>query len=1087
MIEEINANESAQPQDDTREDEPDAACTVVGIGASAGGLPALQRFFATLAPDSGMAFVVIMHLAPERESHLATLLQRHTAMPVIQVTEKTLVEPNRVYVIPPNCNLADTGTHLQLIPLEEERQARAPVDFFFRTLAEQRGDGVAIILSGSGADGALGIKAIKEYGGLLMVQDPVDAEYDGMPQSAIATGLVDVILPVEELARELLTYQQNRKIIKLPDEPAALPDEDQDALHQILVQIQLRTGHDFSQYKRSTVLRRIGRRMQVTHSTALKTYLNLLRRSPAEVALLFQDLLISVTSFFRDRETFGILEGEIIPQLFANKGAGDTVRVWVVGCATGEEAYSLAFLLLEQAARLGYAPEIQIFATDLDEQALRIARQGIYPAAIVADIAEERLGRFFTQEDDHVRVKAGVRERVLFALHNVIKDPPFSRLDLISCRNLLIYLQHELQERVFGVFHYALRPQGYLLLGSAESAESATELFVTLDKKHRVYQRREGASAQPILASLPAAPVNAPRPASAGVLPLLTRRSGAALHYQVLEELAPPSLLVDEQLMVLHLSETVGRYLVPPGGSLTGDITRLVRPELQAGLRSALYQAFGHGRATVTPPVPVQFNGSPHLVSMAVRPRQQAGDRRLALVTFLEDESGRLEDGLDSAEVRERDATIRRLAEKLRHEHEQLQAMQEEHETSEEELRASNEELQSTNEEYKSTLEELETSKEELQSINEELQTVNQELKNKVEEVTQAHSDLQNLLATTDIATLFLDRDLIIKWYTPRVPELFHLVSSDQGRPIGQLKPKISYAALEADAQRVLQGQELVECEAPSEDGRWFLVRQRPYRTADGHIDGVVITFFDLTERRQAEQRKVRLLHEVERQRTLLRTLNRTLARAQEHERQELARNLHDLIGQNLTALSLSLKLIQTQLAASELAANPVDATLQEARRLAEQLTEQVRDVMSDLRPPMLADYGLLAALRWYATQFARRTGLTVDVQGEQSFPRLPEEVELTLFRIAQEAFNNVAKHAQATHVTVTLVAEDRYIRLSVADNGRGMVLAGSADPEQLQGWGVLIMRERAESVGGRFELQSGPGQGVTIAVEVER
>jgi two-component system CheB/CheR fusion protein len=1184
----------------------DAQCLVVGIGASAGGLPALEHFFAALPPDSGLAFVVIMHLAPERESYLATLLQRYTAMTVMQVTETTPIEPNRVYVIPPNCNLAQMGAHLQLIPLDEERHARAPIDFFFRTLAEHRGDGVAIILSGSGSDGALGIKAIKEHGGLLMVQDPVEAEYDGMPQSAIATGLVDVILPVEELARELLNYQQTRKIIKLPDEPAALPDEEQDAIRQILAQLQLRTGHDFSQYKRSTVLRRIGRRMQVTHNADLKSYLSLLRRSPAEAALLFQDLLIGVTSFFRDGETFDILAAEIIPQLFANKDPGDVVRVWVVGCATGEEAYSLAFLLLEQAAKVASAPEVQLFATDLDEQALHIARQGVYPATVVADITEERLERFFTREDDQVRVKAEVRERVLFALHNVIKEPPFSRLDLISCRNLLIYLQPELQERVFRVFHYALRPQGYLLLGSAESAESAPELFVTRDKKHCIYQRREGASAQPVLLSLPATPVSAARPAS--ILPLLNRRSGATLHYQMLEEFAPPSLLVDEQLMVLHLSENAGRYLLPPGGSLTGDISRLIRPELQAGLRSALYQALEQGRSTITPPVPVLFNGSPHLVSLAVRPRRQAGDGRLALVTFLEDERDRLADGLDSAETHERDATIRRLAEELRHEHEQLQAMQEEHETSEEELRASNEELQSTNEEYKSTLEELETSKEELQSINEELLTVNQELKDKVEEVSQAHSDLQNLLAATDIATLFLDQKLAIQRYTPGVMGLFNLIPTDRGRPIGHLKARIRYATLEADARRVLQGQELVECEVQSEAGRWFLVRMHPYRTADERIDGVVITFFDLTERRQAqerfrqvieqapngmlvvdgegriglvntavetafgygraellgqsvdlllpfavrsdhaayrdhyfaqptarpmgaerelfgrhkdghefpleiglapieteqgvmtlatvvdiserkraEERQGRLLQQVEQQRTLLRTLNRTLAHAQEQERQELARNLHDLIGQNLTALNLSLKLIQTQLAAGPPVAKSVDGRLQEARKLVEQLTEQVRDVMSDLRPPMLADYGLLAALRWYAKQFARRTGLAIDVQGEQPFPRLPEEMELVLFRIAQEAFNNVAKHAQATQMTITLAAEDSQVRLTVADNGRGMALADAVDSEQPQGWGMLIMRERAEAIGGRFRFQSELDKGTTIEVEINR
>ena len=1208
MSDETNESEHARFSEATPTDESDVQCTVVGIGASAGGLPALERFFAAMPPESGMAFVVIMHLAPERESYLASLLQRYTAMTVIQVNETTPIEPNRVYVIPPNCNLANTGAELQLIPLEAERQARAPIDFFFRTLAEQRGDGVAVILSGSGTDGALGIKAIKEKGGLLMVQDPLEAEYNGMPQSAIGTGLVDVILPVAELARELLRYQENKQVIRLPDEPAALPGEDQDAFDQILAQLQLRTGHDFSQYKRSTLLRRIGRRLQVTHSTDLKTYLDFLRRSPTEAKALFQDLLISVTSFFRDAETFRALETEVIPQLFANKGAGETLRVWVVGCASGEEAYSIAFLLLEQAAKLEYAPEIQIFASDLDEQALHIARQGLYPAAIAEDVSEERLRRFFLKEDDLYRVKAEVRERVLFALHSLLKDPPFSRLDLVSCRNLLIYLQRELQERVFGILHYALRPGGYLLLGSAESAESAPEVFTTIDKKYRIYQRQQRGGAQPVLPPLAATPSSVPHLRRAGAVRPSVRRSEVQLHQQLLEEFAPPSLLVDEHFAVLHLSETVGRYLLHPGGLLTDDITRLIRPELQTELRSALFEAFEHDRATITLPVPVHFNGSPHLVSMAVRPRRRVDEPPVALVSFLEDERATREDRLGNAEVRERDTTIQQLEEELKRAREQLQAMMEEHETSEEELRASNEELQSINEEYKSTLEELETSKEELQSINEELQTVNQELKGKVEEVSQAHSDLQNLLEATEIATLFLDRQLVIKRYTPGITELFSLMPGDRGRPIGHLKPWFNYADLEADARRVLQGERLIEREVQSEKGRWFLVRIRPYHTADGRIEGVVITFFDLTERRQAqerfrhvieqapngmlvvdgegkiglvntalehtfgynreellgqsvdllvspphrgdhatyrvgyssqptarpmgvgrdlfglhkdghefpvevglapietgqgvtvlatvvdigerkqaEQRQARLLAEVEQQRTLLRTLNRTLARAQEQERQELARHLHDLVGQNLTALNLSLKLIQTQLASGTAAEGAVDANLNEARTLVEQLTEQVRDVMSDLRPPMLADYGLLAALRWYATQFARRTGLAVTVQGELSFPRLPEEMEQNLFRIAQEAFNNVAKHAQATELTITLAAEEQHVQLTLADNGRGMVLPDLATGEQSEGWGVLIMRERVESMGGRFEIHSAPAQGTTISVEVAR
>ena len=724
------------------------------------------------------------------------------------------------------------------------------IDSFFRSLAEEHGDGGAIILSGSGSDGAVGIQAIKEKGGLLLVQSPAEAEYDGMPRSAIATGLVDIVGTVAELATQLVAAKQLRLTVELPRDGEPLSAVTEEALHQILTQLRLRTGHDFSGYKRATLLRRLARRMQLTQSTTLTAYLQRLRQDTDEADALFRDLLINVTEFFRDRDAWSALETMVIPQLFAGKGKDDSVRVWAVGCATGEEAYSLAMLLLEYANSLATPPAIQIFASDLGKSALDFARAGYYPEAIAVDLNAERLARFFIQENSHYRVRPEIRDTILFTQHNLLQDPPFSKLDLIICRNLLIYIQRELQEKVFETFSYALRPGGYLFLGNAESADGASNLFDTVDKRQRLYQRR--AQSHPI-SRLPALPLLsrlAARPLSSSAS-VGTVQTPQEEHQLLLETSAPPSILVDRDYHLLHLSETAGRYLLSPGGQPTTDLLKVVRPELQIDLRAALFRAFEEGKSSFTPPVPVQFNGAPHLVYLFVRPRPQAGGAVRALVLFLEDERPVTPAPLPSSATTE---TVHQLASELRHTQERLQGAREAYETTVEELRAANEELQSTNEEYKSTLEELETSKEELQSINEELQTINQELKSKVDEVTQAHDDLQNLFGATNIATLFLDRQLQVKRYTPRAADLFNLMPPDRGRPIAHLRANLHYPQLEADAQQVLQSLVPTEREVTSQAGRWYLGQVRPYRTMDDRIDGVAISFVDITAIKQTAE-----------------------------------------------------------------------------------------------------------------------------------------------------------------------------------------------------------------------------------------
>ncbi len=585
--------------------------------------------------------------------------------------------------------------------------------------------------------------------------------------------------------------------------------------------------------------------MQVHHKETLTDYYDFLRHNAEEAQGLFDDLLISVTTFFRDPPAWQALRQQVIPHLFDGK-SNTPLRIWVPGCATGEEAYSVAMLLLEEVERREQWLEVQVFATDLDEGALATARQGRYPAAIATDVSETRLSRFFSREDDHYCVNKDLRDCVLFARHSLLRDPPFSRLDLISCRNLLIYLDRQLQEQIFGIFHYALKPNRYLFLGVSENAAGA--YFRILDKTHHLFQARETTSPAPPLELLAITPQVQLAPKHEEAPPKLTAQT--TVQRKSFEDLAPPNILVNEQRHAIHLSETAGRYLQPPAGPLTRDLTELARPELQHELRAALYRAFNNDETSLSPFIPVTFNGAPRRVAVWVRPRPGKDKERLALVVFVEGgEAIPADKPIDAADSE----TFGLLQAELRHTQEQLRNSREEYETTNEELRAANEELQSINEEYRSTAEELETSKEELQSINEELQTVNSELKTKLDEVSRAHSDLENLMAATEIGTLFLDRQLRIQRFTPSITELFNLKSGDRGRPISDLTHRLDYEGLEADAHQVLTHLTPIEREVHSQTGRSYQMGLRPYRTLEDRIDGVVITFVDISERRTAE------------------------------------------------------------------------------------------------------------------------------------------------------------------------------------------------------------------------------------------
>ena len=836
---------------------PDSDPPIVGIGASAGGVQALQNFFEALPDEPNAAFVVIVHLDPEFRSQLAGILATRTAMPVAQVDETAKLENNHVYVIAPNRRLVIADHSISAFPFDEPRSQRAPIDLFFRSLAEQHSDGFAyaVILTGAGADGAIGVKSIKGSGGIVLVQDLNEAEYPSMPRSAIAAEVADFVLPTRDLAKQLVELLNDGK----RRWAASGRDNDEETLRQILAHLRVRLGHDFSLYKRATILRRIARRAQVTRKGSLADYYAFLRENVEEAQSLFTDFLISVTTFFRDASAFDLLAQNVIPQLFEGKEAGGSIRVWVPGCATGEEAYTIGILLLEEVARRDLRPEIQVFGSDLDTGALAVGREGRFPATIEADVSEERLRRFFQREGDHYRVRRELRDIVLFASHSLLRDPPFSRLDMISCRNLLIYLDRELQHQVCGTFHYALHPGGFLFLGASESADQPAGLFRPMDRDARIYR-----STMSIAGNRPALPILlGPRQMPAGAPAVSRAPSGvsagdAAVHRQMLERVAPPSVLVDDALRAVHLSENAGRFLQLSGGSISTDATEMVREELRFDLRAALHRAFERGEPTLSMPLSVQFNGAKHRVYLQVKPVLQDNDpTRYALVLFIEGEAVE-QDSLES-DLKRHDGgltgeTVRRLQEQLQVANNRLRVTREESEAANEELRAANEELQSINEEYRSTSEELETSKEELQSINEELQTVNNELKLKLESVSRAHSDLQNLMAATDLGTLFLDPTLRIKRFTPRLTELFNVTTSDEGRPITNFTHQLDYSELAGHARAVLKDLVPIEHEVESRSGHWYLVRIRPYRTVDDKIDGVVATFVDITERRRAEK-----------------------------------------------------------------------------------------------------------------------------------------------------------------------------------------------------------------------------------------
>ena len=845
---------------------------VVGIGASAGGIHAFEALVPAIRKDSGLAFVIVQHLDPDHESMLASLLRRLSAIPVTLIRNQTPIEADNLYVIPPNTALTIAADRLYLSPPTEGRGQRMPIDGFFLSLAEARDERAAgIILSGTGSDGTLGLRAIKEHGGLTIAQ--AGAEYDGMMRSAVRSGMVDFVLPLEQIPGKLAGYfhHLDGRLQQTESEDAT------DHIKKICGLLRTRTGHDFSGYKDKTVGRRVQRRMQVLQLDTLPAFIERLRREPAEVDILLQDMLIGVTNFFRDPPAFAALEDKVIPQLFEGKGPDDTVRVWVPGCSTGEEAYSMAILLREHLPKGASAPKLQVFASDIDEHALQVARSGRYPATIARDIPTERLERYFVREDGTYRITSDLREFCLFSAHNLLRDAPFSKLDLLSCRNLLIYLTPELQNRLIPLFHYTLNEGGYLFLGGSENLTRHTRLFATIDKPHRIFRRRTQ-----IERRLPEFPLTAPEDLRRkGLAAQRTEAEQEPLQIlaerQLLDRYSPSYVIINAEGDVLHGSARTGKYLELAPGVPKTDIFSMARHGLRPDLRAGVHKAAGSGQVVIQKNVLVGTNGGRQLIDLAIHPLRTLGAHDALYMVVFQDIGGITE--IEESELpADRDdlehTNLRQLEFELRATRERLQTTTEELESANEELKSGNEELSSMNEELQSANEELETSKEELQSINEELQTVNAELNTRVEELSRANSDIANLLESTQIATVFLDRHLHVKSFTPAAKDVFRLVESDTGRPITHVRARFQADTVQDDAERVLRTLATIERQIDSTDsGARYVMRMMPYRTVDNVIAGVVITFIDVTKMNAAEARIVELTHDLRERLSSLETL----------------------------------------------------------------------------------------------------------------------------------------------------------------------------------------------------------------------
>ena len=834
---------------------------IVGIGSSAGGLEALEIFLKNIPPQSGMAFVIVQHLDPTHKGIMVELLQRVTDLQVIQVTDCLRIKPDHVYLIPPNKDMSVLHGELHLLDMVQPRGLRLPIDFFFRSMADDMQQrSIGVILSGMGSDGTLGLRDIKEKGGGVFVQEPASAKFDGMPRSAIDAGLADIIAPVEKLPSSIIGYLHHFPHFPKPD--ISHERKVNSALEKVVILLRNQTGHDFSLYKKNTVYRRIERRMGIHQIDKIIDYVHFLQGNPHETELLFKELLIGVTSFFRDPAVWETLKTKAIPSLLSSRPSGGTIRAWVTGCSTGEEAYSLAMILKEtiESMKLSGNFRILIFASDLDKDAIEKARLGTYSLNISADVSQARLQRFFEKDDRGYKVARELRETVVFAPHNVLMDPPFTKLDILVCRNLLIYMEQELQKKLLPLFHYSLNPGGILVLGSAETIGSSNNLFESIDGKSRIF-RQLSKGLRSTLHDFPAAfnhttPVipadkdfNQPYNTSEVNLQVMTDQV-------LLNHYAPAAVLTNENGDIIYINGRTGKYLEPAAGKANWNIFAMARE----GLRFELTTLFRNALNTKSPVskngVIISSNGDKDFVNLRIEQLQKPDQLCGLILIIFEDVKQTLRVDPDGSRfpVKMSQSNILSLQLELKAARDEIVTIREQMQSSQEELKSTNEEMQSANEEMQSTNEELTTSKEEMQSLNEELQTVNQELQSKVSDLSQVNNDMKNLLNSTEIATLFLDNELNIRRFTTSTSAIIKLIGSDIGRPITDIVTDLNYSKLADDAREVLHSLVFSEKQVSATDGRWFTVRIMPYRTQENRIDGVVITFFDISAAKKIEQ-----------------------------------------------------------------------------------------------------------------------------------------------------------------------------------------------------------------------------------------
>ncbi len=840
---------------------------IVGIGASAGGLEALELFFNNVPDRCGIAFVIVQHLDPTHKGMMVELLQRSTSMKIAQTTDRMKIRPDCVYIIPPNKDMSVLHGVLHLLDPVESRGLRLPIDFFFRSLADDRQElSIGVILSGMGTDGTLGIRAMKEKAGAVFVQDTATAKFDGMPRSAIESGMADVIAPVEELPSRILAYLSHKPIRSkegIPEEETTRSD-----LEKVVILLRTQTGHDFSNYKRTTIYRRIERRMSIHQIDRINAYVRFLQHNPKEVELLFKELLIGVTSFFRDGDVWTQLQDKVIPSLLTGHIRDHTLRAWVAGCSTGEEAYSLAIIFKETVEKLKISPNValQIFATDLDMDAIDKAREGIFPTNIAADVSQERLNKYFLHREKDYQVSKQIRDMVVFARQNIIMDPPFTKLDIVCCRNLLIYLTADLQKKLIPLFHYALNPRGILFLGSAETIGGFSHLFTQVDSKAKIFRKNTSALTSDQLVF----------PTSSGYALTAEKQQqkylGPVVNIQTLTDrlllkyYSSPAVLVNSRGDIIYISGRTGKFLEPAAGKANWNIFAMAKQGLRYELGDAFQKAVKGEAVVNVKNIVLGTKADTLTLNLTIHFIKEPGELKgLLLIVFKEsDPLPKIKAAGKLRITTSRSARIKELEREIESARQQVQIITEEMQTSQEELRSSNEELQSTNEELQSTNEELTTSKEEMQSLNEELQTINHELQINVEELSRTNNDMKNLLDSTDIATLFLDNSLRIRRFTQQTTKITKLIASDVGRPITDIASDLFYPAMAEDVNEVLRNLLSMEKQVVISSGQWYLLRILPYRTLENTINGVVITYSDITVAKMLELKLRKTQEELE-------------------------------------------------------------------------------------------------------------------------------------------------------------------------------------------------------------------------------